>query len=129
PSPEKTCWKAEAAFGGATCAVRCATANDAGLRSRSTIDSLLRAMQTVRDALSAVLALPDAAREYASWVVRNGSCFLLETAEILSLGGHGGHAAPFLTFATLAAEACCALCTTRHLSWRLRLYAATCNAL
>jgi hypothetical protein len=119
----------KAALATAKCDVRAALELDPHVRFPGTVHALRGALQAMQRATSLVLhGLAPSAHEHVAWLLLNGCGDMFATAEPLVALGHARVANEFLTWCALTMEGVVVLSATRHLPWRMRLYAAIAHA-
>ena len=99
--------------------------SDPHVKFPHTIAALRSALAAVQEGMSKLLhRTPTSMHEHVAWVLLNGCRALYATCEPLVVLGHSSQVLEFLSWAVLTMEAVTSLSSTRHLRWRMRLYAA-----
>lgn len=112
--------RTQAVYGKALCEFRMAeTASKAGssLFYDSHVNKCLAALKMVQEVMQEVVG-----KEPLCWLLYNGTVLLHTMCEPLAVAGHTAKVLEYMTYSILCMESNVALCSTDHLSWRLKLY-------
>ena len=87
------------------------------------ISKLLRCLRSLRQSLLIIFELTTTQQEELSWLVLNSCKLILQVGQPLIWKSCGKYVAECFVFAALCMESVINLCTTRHINFRMKLYA------